>query len=363
MNINSRQFDAVIIGAGQAGLAAGQLLQQHGLKFLILDEQAAPGGNWRNYYDSLQLFSPAEYSALPGRSFPGSPTSYPARDQVVAYLESYAAHFQLPIRQGVQVKHVRSLSRGFEVESADGECFSTRSVIVASGGFSRPYVPDIPGLGLFKGRVLHSSQYRNTESFLGQRVVVVGAANSAVQIAYELAHVAMTTLATREKIRFFPQRMLNIDFHTWLKWTGLEKTRWLSDQGTPVLDQGKYRRAIQSGLLQRKPMFTSVTTDGVIWADGQQETVDSLVFATGFLPNTPFLDGLPVQDQQGRLLQQNGLAQTVPGLFFVGLPRQRNFASATLRGVGPDAQHILPHLIRHLNQSELEVTEEMSTAP
>lgn len=363
MNINSRPFDAIIIGAGQAGLAAGQLLQQHGLRFLILDEQAAPGGNWRNYYDSLQLFSPAEYSALPGRPFPGLPDSYPTRDQVVAYLEEYAAHYLLPIRQGVQVTQVRSCPRGFEVQSAEGECFSTKSVIVASGGFSRPYVPDIPGLGVFEGRVLHSSQYRNTESFLDQRVVVVGAANSAVQIAYELAHVAMATLATREKIRFLPQRMLSIDFHTWLKWTGLEKTRWLSDQGTPVLDQGKYRRAIQSGLLHRKPMFVRVTNDGVVWADGQQEAVDSLIFATGFLPNTPFLDGLPVQDQHGQLLQQNGVAQTVSGLFFIGLPRQRNFASATLRGVGADAEHILPHLIRHLNQAGLEVIEEMSTAP
>lgn len=360
MNIIDRQLDAIIIGAGQAGLAAGRLLQQHGLRFLILDEQAAPGGNWRNYYDSLQLFSPAEYSALPGRPFPGLPESYPVRDQVVAYLEGYAAHFLLPIRQGVRVVHVRARPHGFEIQSADGECFSTKSVVVASGSFSRPYVPDICGLGMFKGRVLHSSQYRNPEPFHGERVVVIGAANSAVQIAYELAHVALTSLATRERIRFFPQRMLGIDFHIWLKWTGLGKTRWLSDQGTPVLDQGKYRQAIKTGLLQRKPMFTSVTPDGVIWADDQHEPIDSLIFATGFRPNIPFLDDLPVQDQHGRLLQQNGVAQTVPGLFFIGLPRQRNFASATLRGVGPDAEQILVHLKRHLTQRE--VTEQPSAA-
>lgn len=362
MNIIDRQFDAIIIGAGQAGLAAGRLLQQYGFRFLILDEQAAPGGNWRNYYDSLQLFSPAEYSALPGRPFPAAPDSYPTRDQVAAYLEGYAAHFLLPISQGVRVVHVRARPNGFEIQSADGECFSTKSVVVASGSFSRPFVPDIRGLGMFKGRVLHSSQYRNPESFHGERVVVIGAANSAVQIAYELAHVALTSLATRERIRFFPQRMLGIDFHTWLKWTGFGKARWLNDQGTPVLDQGKYRKAIKSGLLPCKPMFTSVTSDGVVWDDDQHEHVDSLIFATGFRPNIPFLNDLSVQDQHGRLLQQNGVAKMVPGLFFIGLPRQRNFASATLRGVGPDAEHILPHLKRHLTQAQREVTEQPGAA-
>lgn len=352
MNIKKPQLDAIIICAGQAGLAAGRLLQQHALRFLIIDEQGAPGGNWRNYYESLQLFSPAEYSALPGQPFPGPQKNYPTRDQVVAYLEGYAEHFRLPIRQGARVAHVRTHPQGFEVQTANGESLCAKSVVVASGGFNRPYVPDIPGLGMFEGRVIHSAQYRSTYPFHGERVVVIGAANSAVQIAYELANVAVTTLATREKIRFFPQRMLGVDFHTWLKWTGFGKTRWLTDQGTPVLDQGKYRRAIRSGLLQRKPMFTRLTSDGVIWADDHHETVDSLIFATGFQPNISFLDNLPVRDQHGRLLQKNGVAQTLPGLFFVGLPRQRNFASATLRGVGPDAEYILPHLIRHLKQAQ-----------
>jgi putative flavoprotein involved in K+ transport len=98
-------------------------------------------------------------------------------------------------------------------------------------------------------------------------------------------------------------------------------------------------------------MFTSVSPTGVVWADGQHEAVDSLIFATGFRPNVSFLDGLPVLDYDGHVLQRHGMALHVPGLYFVGLPRQRNFASATLRGVGPDAAHILPSLLHHLGLS------------
>ncbi|MCE1004059.1 monooxygenase [Pseudomonas sp. 1239] len=347
----SQTVDVVVIGGGQAGLALGWHLQQHGLGFVILDEQARPGGNWRNYYDSLQLFSPAEYSALPGMVFPGDPKGYPLRDEVVQYLETYAADHKLPFQGGIRVRKVVQKDKAFKVRCDNGASFTARAVVVASGGFSRPYMPDIPGLESFSGTCLHSSMYRTPEAFAGQRVVVVGAANSAVQIAYELAGVAQVVLATREKIRFFPQRILGLDFHAWLKLTGLEQTRWLSDQSTPVLDTGKYRQALGTGRLQRKAMFQQVLPDGVVWPDGTTHEVDALIFATGFRPNLEFLAQLPVADQQGRVLQRNGVADQVPGLYFVGLPKQRNFASATLRGVGADAGYLMPQLLRHLGRA------------
>lgn len=350
MNKSSRAVDVIVIGGGQAGLALGWHLQQHSLDFLILDEQMRPGGNWRNYYDSLQLFSPAEYSALPGMVFPGDPQGYPLRDEVVQYLEAYAAEFQLPFEGGTRVLEVVQKDKAFEVRAANGSTFTARAVVVASGGFSRPSTPDIPGLESFSGTCLHSSAYRTPEAFAGQRVVVVGAANSAVQIAYELAGVAQVVLATREKIRFFPQRILGLDFHAWLKFTRLEHTRWLSDQSTPVLDTGKYRKALDTERLQRKAMFQQVLPEGVVWPDGTTHQADALIFATGFRPNLEFLARLPVADQHGRVLQRNGVADQVPGLYFVGLPKQRNFASATLRGVGADAGYLMPRLLRHLDR-------------
>ncbi|RAJ07361.1 putative flavoprotein involved in K+ transport [Aeromonas salmonicida] len=356
MNSMDQRLDVVVIGAGQAGLACGWHLKQQGLSFVILDAQARPGGNWRNYYDSLELFSPAAYSSLPGMPFPGAPGHYPGRDEVVRYLEQYADLFQLPVRQGVQVIQVARADAGFQITAANGQGLLASAVIVASGAFSRPYLPDIPGLESFRGTRLHSADYRHAAPFRGQSVIVIGAANSAVQIAYDLASVATVTLATREAIRFAPQRILGADFHSWLKWTGLEKTRWLNDQSTPVLDDGTYRKALKTGYFKQRPMFTQVTSTGIVWPNGQHEAVDSLVFATGFRPNLPFLEGLPVMNERGLVMQRDGHAMHVPGLYFVGLPKQRNFASATLRGVGQDAGHLLPHLLRYLNQPEMDRT-------
>lgn len=355
--ITSTRYQILVIGAGQAGLAMGWHLQRQGLDFLILEAGERPGGNWRNYYDSLRLFSPAAYSALPGRPFPGPTRHYPARDEVVRYLEDYAAHFQLPIRFNTRIQRVSREEDGFRLHGEDGRIFQCAALVVASGTFNQPYTPAIAGLDRFTGRRLHSRDYRNGEAFRGQRVVVVGAANSAVQIAHELAAVARVTLASREPIRFTPQRLLGLDIHAWLRWSGLEKSRWLSDQGTPVLDDGTYRRALTEGHLARRAMFQAVSNDGVVWADGEAEAVDALIFATGFRPNLPFLAGLPVQNAQGQLLQCDGRALQVPGLFFVGQPQQRNFASATLRGVGPDAAHLLPALLRHLDAAHAPVVQ------
>ena len=166
MNELDRVLDVVDIGGGQAGLATGWHLQQHGLDYLILDEQTSPGGNWRNYYESLQLFSPSEYSALPGRAFLGDPKDYPVRNEVVQYLEAYAAEFQLPFQGGTRVVAVVQKGKAFEVRTANGANFTTRAVVVASGGFSRPFMPDIPGLESFSGHCLQIKKQLRKAAFL-----------------------------------------------------------------------------------------------------------------------------------------------------------------------------------------------------
>jgi putative flavoprotein involved in K+ transport len=229
--------------------------------------------------------------------------------------------------------------------TAGGGAYRARAVVAATGSFRDPYLPEVPGRSEFRGRVLHSSDYRNPGPFLGQRVVVVGGGNSGVQIAAELARVACVSLAVRRRVRFVPQRVLGRDLHWWLRWTGLDSLRLFEDHGTPlVIDTGQYRQAVAQGRPEQRRVFTRFTPEGVVWADGKAEVVEAVIFATGFQPGLAYLAGLGAVDGSGRVQQRGGVSTAVPGLYFVGLSGQRTFASATLRGAGPDAAWVVRHL-------------------
>ncbi len=336
-------YDAIVIGAGQAGLSAGYHLQQAGLRFLILEASDKLGGSWPCFYDSLLLNSPARYSSLPGLPFPGNPNRYPHRDEAVAYLRSYAAHFRLPVVTRARVSNVERTGQIFHLTTSQGR-YQTRTVIAATGFFGQPNLPYIPGQAEFRGQRLHSADYRRPEPFRGQRVVVVGGGNAAVQIGIELAEEARVTLASRHPIHYLPQQLLGQDIHFWLNLTGLDRTQWLGDRTAPVFDRGSYRAAMAAGRPNWKPLFERFTATGVIWPDGRHEAVDTVIFATGYQPNLPYLAGLDALDNAGHVLHRKGVSTTVPGLYYVGLPRQRSVASATLRGVGADARVIVDHL-------------------
>jgi len=222
----THMYDCIVIGGGQAGLAAGYSLMKERLSFLILEASDQAAGSWPHYYESLTLFSPARYSSLPGFPFPGDPDRYPARDEVIAYLLAYREHFHLPVRTRTFVTDVRQENGMFVVSTASGESFLTRNLISATGSFSQPNVPEIPGMTRFQGAVLHSKQYRNPSPFENQRVIVVGAGNSAVQIAVELARTADVTIAARSPVRFVPQRILGKDIHFWVTVLGLDQSAW-----------------------------------------------------------------------------------------------------------------------------------------
>lgn len=334
----------IIVGAGQAGLAAAGAARTAGLDPLILEAGARPTGSWASYYDSLRLFSPARYSALPGLPFGGDLDRYPTRDEVVAYLERYAEHVDVEIRTGTRVESIRHDGAEFSVTTADGQELRAPAVIAASGSFGSPIVPVVPGLGSFAGQVLHSASYRSPLDFAGKRVVVVGGGNSAVQIAHELNSVTPVRLATRSPITFAAQRRAGHDLHYWFKLTGFDvlPTPWLQRLVTKplVLDTGAYRSAIASGTLDRREMFSELTSDEVVWADGTREPVDTVILATGFRPALDYLQPLGALDALGAPLHRSGISTIHPGLGYVGLELQRSFSSNTLRGVGRDAAHV-----------------------
>ncbi|MFD6069641.1 MULTISPECIES: flavin-containing monooxygenase [Amycolatopsis] len=340
--------DVIIVGGGQAGLATAHAARAQGLTPVILEAGAEPVGSWPRYYDSLTLFSPARYSSLPGLPFPGDPEHYPHRDEVVGYLRRYAGCLDAEIRTGHQVDTVTHDDGAFTVHTAGETALTAPTVIAASGGFSRPHRPALPGLDGFTGQVVHSSDYRNPDPFTGQRVIVVGAGNSAVQIATELAGHAHVTLATRTPVKFAPQRPFGKDVHFWSAAVGFDHLPighlLKHPPTTAVNDPGGYRAAIRKGQPDHRRLFTTLDGDTVVWPDGTRERVDTVLLATGFRPGLSYLDTLGALDPAGRPLQSRGVSTSHPGLGFVGLEWQRSFASATLRGVGRDARYVLRKL-------------------
>ncbi|WP_395108317.1 flavin-containing monooxygenase [Actinomadura sp. SCN-SB] len=349
--MSTTDSSVVVIGGGQAGLATAQVARSLGLDPLVLEAADRTAGSWPHYYDSLTLFSPARRSALPGMAFPGDPDGYPTRDEVIAYLHHYAAHLDADIRTGHRVHQVTAHADGFEIVTSQGAAFTAPLVISATGEFSRPHRPALPGLDDFTGTVLHSSDYRSPHPFAGRRVLIVGGGNSAVQIGIELAGHARVTLATRHPLRFMPQRILGRDIHLWTQRTGLDTATWArplltGGKGTPVMDTGTYRAAFASGNPDRRPLFTRLHADQVEWDDGTREKIDVVLLATGYRPTLAHLGALAGLDDQGWPRHRRGISTVQPGLGYVGLEWQRSFASATLRGVGADARYVLTRLRR-----------------
>ena len=344
-------LDALVIGAGSAGLAAAYWLQRQGLRFTVLDAGRSPSGAWPAYYSSLTLFTPARHSSLPGLPFPGPSDHYPSRDEMAAYLRAYAGHLALPVERDADVIRVQSQVGGFEVTAQDGRWWSARTVVAATGTFRRPHRPTLPGDAHYQGQVLHASSYRHPEPFTGQRIVVVGAGNSGAQIAAELGRVARVTLASRRPVRLFPHRPLGRDLTDWLTWSGVESLP-IGAFGRvpdvqPVIAVPGLRAALRRGNPDVRPMFTALTCDGVRWPDGAAETVDTVILATGYGWNGSYLPAAAL-GSDGEPRQRLGISTALPGLYFVGLPGQRTVASGTVRAAGPDARAVVCHLARHL---------------
>jgi putative flavoprotein involved in K+ transport len=339
-------FDTVIIGGGQAGLALGHHLRRAGRGFVIVDSAVRVGDSWRRRWDSLTLFTPRRYDALPGLLFPGDPEGCPGKDEVADYLETYARHFDLPVRLASPVLSVRRAGfGGFTVETSR-ETLEARQVVVATGGFTGPAVPDVatrldPRVGQ-----LHSSAYRNPPSVPGQDVLVVGAGNTGVQIAEELAAAGRrVTLSVSTLGRAVPERFLGRSVFWWFEKLGTMNAgpetpigRRLRTENTII---GTDLKALFRQV-ERVGRVVGAGPDGLVLADGSHRSVDAVVWATGFRPSYPWLRP-PVLDQAGAPIHTRGITD-VPGLAFLGLPWQRNRGSALLGFVGRDAEILADRL-------------------
>lgn len=346
----------VIIGGGQSGLAAARAGRDRGWEPVVLEAGPEPAGSWPLYYDSLRLFSPRRFSSFPGYPFPGPPDGYPARDEVAGYLRDYAAWLGTEVRANTRVTDVIAHGDGFTATLVQGGTVIGDALLAATGSFANPHVPRIPGREDFPGRVLHAAGYRSPDAFAGDRVLVVGAGNSAVQIGYELARVAEVSLAVSGKIRFLPQSVAGRDLHWWLTLTRADRlppvilNRIVT--GSPVIDTGRYAAALRDGTLEQRCMFSAFTGDGVVWADGTRERVDAVIFATGYRPHLPYLRAPGILDASGAPRHRGGVSVRQRGLGFLGLEFQRSFSSNTLRGAHRDAGLVVDALTRQRRRAD-----------
>jgi putative flavoprotein involved in K+ transport len=336
------------VGGGQAGLAMGYFLAQHDRRFTILEAARELAAVWRERWDSLRLFTPVRRDSLPGRAFPGDPDSYPGRDEVVAYLEDYARHFQLPVELDSRVLAVRGAGGGFEVELADRR-YAADAVVIATGPFQVPFTPPVASGLAPEVTQLHSTGYRRPEQLPDGPVVVVGGGNTGYQIAEELVRVREVHLAVGSRQTPLPQRPLGRDVFDYLERLGLmAKTvdsrlaQRLKDRETLI--GSSPRRARKQGIRLR-PRVTGAHESTVSFADGTQQPVGAVIWATGFRLDHSFVQ-LPVFDSDGRVEHRRGVT-AIPGLYFLGLPWLYTRGSALLGWVKDDAQYIAGRIAEH----------------
>jgi putative flavoprotein involved in K+ transport len=334
--------EVAVIGAGQAGLAMGYYLAQQGRRFLILDRGDSVASAWRERWESLTLFTPRRYSALPGLLFPGDPDGYPTRDEVIEYLERYAEEFGLPIEFNSDVRRLSRQRERFRL-AIDGRTITTDQVVIATGPFQTPYVPELAkelDAGVWQA---HSTGYRRPSDVPDGSVLVVGGGNTGFQIAKELSstHQVVLSVGTRQKP--LPQRVVGRDLFWWLTKTGLiHKTvesrlgRRLKDRDTLIGSSPREIRRRFGVDLRARAIASSGRT--VRFEDGSEIQVDAVIWATGYRPDYTWVD-LPLFDPDGRLRHRRGVTD-VPGLYFVGLTWQHTRGSALIGWVKDDAEFI-----------------------
>ena len=334
-------LDVVVIGGGQAGLAMAWHLARQQLRFVVLEAGPEPGHVWRSRWDSLTLFTPVQYDALPGMPFPGSPGTYPTKEQVAGYLNAYAAEFNLPVRLNTRVTALTRTAEGFEARTDTG-VFRARQVVVATGPFQVPYVP--PAAQQLDGSVtqLHSGGYRNPRTLPSGPVLVVGGGNSGFQIAEELAATRQVDLSMGTKAPVLPQRLAGKDLFWWLTRLGLMRVTAGSRLGRrlrarPDFVIGSRRRLRMAGVRFRAAV-AGAEGRSVRFADGSSLDAGIVIWTTGYRPDHSWIH-VPGVVGDGHVIHRRGVTD-VPGLYFLGLPWQHSRGSALLGFVHEDAAYL-----------------------
>jgi thioredoxin reductase len=319
-----RTYDAVVVGAGQAGLSASYHLARLGLDHVVLDADRAPGGAWQHRWDSLTMHDVHGVAALPDAAAPADDAGDAARANVVvpAYFADYERTHDLPVLRPVEVDRVEDGPDGLLVVRAGDRSWTTRTLVNATGTWRRPFVPHYPGVETFRGEQWHTVAFPGAEHFRGKRVVVVGGGASAVQHLGELAPVTETLWVTRrapvwrtddftpdrgrEAVALVEERVRR----------GLPPTSVVGVTGLVLRPQEQ--EAARLGAYDRHPMFIAVEPDGVRMPDGSLEPADAILWATGFRPAVAHLAPLRLRSDLGGIQLDGTTAVADPRVQLVG---------------------------------------------
>jgi putative flavoprotein involved in K+ transport len=346
--------DTLVIGGGQAGLAVGYHLSRAGVPFLIVDANERTGDSWRRRWDSLKLFTPNRFNSLPGLQIPGEDWGFPTKDELADYLESYALHFELPIRHGVKVDHLARDDGAFLAVAGDRE-FLTNRVVVAMASYQKPRLPEFAA-GLDSGIVqLHAAEYKNPGQLQDGDVLVVGLGNSGAEISMDLARYHQVRLSGEPSAvqPFRPERLSGRILMPFVGPVLLNRVLTTSNplgrkarskmlhKGAPLL-RVKPKDLVAAGV-ERVGRVTGVVDGYPSLDDGTVLDVANIVWCTGFEPGHSWID-LPVFDDEGHVVHERGVVDAVPGVYFVGLKFLYSVLSDTLLAAGRDAGYVVDHI-------------------
>ena len=347
------EIDFVIVGGSQAGLAMAYCLKARGISTVVLDGAEEIGAAWRRRYDSLKLFTPAQYSSLPGMRFPASYDHYPSKDEVADYLKLYAAKSGLEVRLRQSVVQLTRDAGGFSLRRASGD-IRARNVVIATGQSARvtPRFADRLGVSVFQ---VHSADYRNPAQVPAGRVLVVGAGNSGVQIAEELSRTRPVALSVGRMPRQFPQRFLGRDIFWWLILAGMmniKRSRRNEVDAEPMpLIGSRLTSLVRRGRIERLPRVVGADGRGFAFEGGMRRPFDAVVWATGFRSDFSWVGIEGALSENGEPVHSRGMSP-VDGLYWIGLPWLHTKGSGFLGFLGRDATFLAHEIARNGRNQE-----------
>jgi putative flavoprotein involved in K+ transport len=349
----AERIHTIVVGGGQAGLSAGYHLAKQGINFLILDGNNRIGNAWRNRWDSLRLFTPARYVELPGMKFPGDGGGFPTKDEVADYLEFYAERFKLPVQCGVKVERLSKDGDHFLIHAGRLQ-YEADNVIVAMANYQVAKTPAFaqdldPGI-----LQLTPQSYKNPAQLQEGGVLVVGVGNSGADIAIDVARSHGTWIAGKEsghipwdinslfarQVAFRILRFLGHHILTLGTPMGRKARPNMLHRATPLI-RVKPQDLVDAGI-ERVGRVIGVREGKPFLEDGRTLEVRNVIWCTGYRPAFAWID-LPVFDAEGAPSQVRGISK-VPGLYFLGLHFQYSMSSATLIGIGRDAEYVVQDL-------------------